>query len=377
MKVLILSCNTGAGHNACARAIQEELTERRVPCDVRDALAFVSKDLSRLISQGHVWLYKNIPHLWAEGYSYAEKHPQAMDDDSAVSRLLALGSGRLRTCIESQGYTDVISTHLFPAMMLTHIQRTSPLPIQTAFVATDYSAYPGYDGISADWCFMPDASLLEEFANAEIPAEHIVPSGIPVRPAFHQRMSKEEARRRLGLDPAHRHLLVMCGSMGCGPLKDILKILVGRLPRDVEISVICGTNQKLSRKLDRSLGAFPNIHIHDFVDNVSLLLDSADLYLTKPGGLSSSEALAKQLPMVLIPAVAGLESYNNQYFTRLGAALTADTPSGIAGHCVDLLSHPARLASMRRSMAAASKKRPARSLCDCMIGARAAGEPST
>ena len=370
MKVLILSCNTGAGHNACARAVQEELTERHLPCDIRDALAFVSKDVSNLISQGHIWLYKNIPQLWAEGYSFAEKHPQSLDDASAVYRLLALGCNRLRTCIESQGYTDVISTHLFPAMMLTHIQRTDPMPIQTAFIATDYTASPGYDTIVADWCFMPDDSLREEFSHAEVPQDHIVSSGIPVRPVFHRRVERQEARRRLGLNPEHRHLVAMCGSMGCGPMRDILKQLVAKLPRDVEISAVCGTNQKLSRKLDRSLGACPNMHIHDFVDNVSLLLDSADLYLTKPGGLSSSEALAKQLPMVLIPAVAGLESYNNQFFTRLGGALTADTPAGIAAKCAELLSHPGRLEAMRSAMAEGSRKRPAQTVCDCMIGDR-------
>ncbi len=373
MKVLILSCNTGAGHNACARAIQEELTERRMPCDIRDALAFVSKDVSNLISQGHIWLYKNIPQLWAEGYSFAEKHPQAVDDDSAIFRLLALGSGRLRTYIESQGFTHVISTHLFPAMMLTRIQRTNPMPVTTAFVATDYTATPGYDGIEADWYFVPDASLLDSFRKPDVPPERIVACGIPVRPVFHQRVDKAEARRRLGLKPDHRHLVVMCGSMGCGPMRDILKLLVRQLPRDVEISVVCGTNQKLSRKLDRDLGARPNIHIHDFVDNVSLLMDSADLYLTKPGGLSASEALAKQLPMVLIPAVAGLETYNNQFLTRLGAALTAETAIGIASRCVALLDDPDRLAAMRDRMSEASEKRPAQSLCDCMIGTAAPG----
>ncbi len=367
MKVLILSCNTGAGHNACARALQEVLAERQVPCDVRDALAFVSKDLSKVISQGHVWLYKNMPRLWAEGYTYAEKHPQTLDDESATFRLLALGSRRLRTCIESQGYTHVISTHLFPAMMLTQIQRSHPLRVLTAFVATDYTATPGYDSIAADWCFMPDASLSEQFGHGWIPRERVVPSGIPVRPVFHHSTEGAEAKRRLGMDPGHRHLLVMCGSMGCGPLKEILKQLAREASDDVEISVVCGTNQKLSRKLDRSLGKYSNIHIHDYVENVSLLMDSADLYLTKPGGLSSSEALAKQLPMVFIPAVPGLENYNNLFFTQLGAATTAETPEAIADLCLELLRHPERLAEMRDAMAEGAKKHPAETVCDVML----------
>ena len=367
MKVLILSCNTGAGHNACARALQEVLNERHVPCEIRDALAFVSKSVSNLISQGHIWLYKNMPRLWAEGYSYAEKHPQTMDDESAAFRLLAQGATRLRTCIENQGYTHVITTHLFPAMMLTQIRRTHPLPVTTAFVATDYTASPGYDSIQVDWSFIPDETLLEPFGHGEIAPERVIPSGIPVRPIFHRHAEGLEARHRLGIDPAHRHLLVMCGSMGCGPMKDILKQLVREADSDVEITVVCGTNQKLSRKLDRSLGKYPNIHILDYVDNVSLLMDSADLYLTKPGGLSSSEALAKQLPMVFIPAVPGLEDYNKQFFTQLGAARSAQTPEAIADECLALLRHPEQLAAMRQAMADRAKKHPAEMVCDVVL----------
>ena len=367
MKVLILSCNTGAGHNACARALQEVLNERQVPCEIRDALAFVSKNVSKLISQGHVWLYKNMPRLWAEGFYYAEKHPQTMDDDSAAFHLMAQGATRLRTCIENQGYTHVIATHLFPAMMLTQIRRTCPLPMQTAFVSTDYTACPGYDSVQVDWSFIPDATLMEQFEHGEVPVERVIPSGIPVRPLFHRHTDGPEAKRRLGIDPAHRHLLVMCGSMGCGPMKDILKQLVREADSDVEITVVCGTNQKLSRKLDRSLGKYPNIHILDYVDNVSLLMDSADLYLTKPGGLSSSEALAKRLPMVFIPAVPGLEDYNKQFFTGLGAARSADTPEAIADECLELLRHPEQLSAMREAMAEGAKKHPAETVCDVVL----------
>ena len=368
MKVLLLSCNTGAGHNACAKAVQDELTRRGVPCDIRDALSFVSKEASALISQGHVWLYRNMPRLYGEGYSFAEKHRGSLDDESAAYKFLSTGCGRLRACIASQGYTAVISTHLFPAMMLTHIQRQQPMDIVTAFISTDYTASPGYEAIAPDWCFFPDESLRGQFAKPDMPRERVVASGIPVRRVFLERRPEAEAKRLLGIDPAHRHLLVMSGSMGCGPIKQILKRLARRADDDVEISVICGSNRKLSRQLNKSLGDWPNIHIHDYVEEIALFMDSADLYLTKPGGLSVSEAFAKRLPMALLEAVEGCETHNLNFALNLGAAATAEDPRGLAELCAALLGDDARREAMRRSMDEIAGRDAARIVCDRVLG---------
>ena len=368
MKVLILSCNTGAGHNACAAAIQETLMERGVPCDIRDGLSFLSKEVSRFISEWHVRFYRAMPKLYGEGYRYAERHVQPMEEDSAIHRLLTSGAKRMRKTISAQGYTHVVCTHLFPAMILTMIQREHPLPIQTAFVATDYTASPGYDSVAADWIFIPDESIAGEFERPDVPRGRIVPSGIPVRKAFHTRVDPETAKRALGIDPAHRHLLVMSGSMGCGPVKRILKIIAEDLAPDTEISVICGSNRKLTRQLSRSLGTCERIHIHDFVDHVPLFMDSADLFLTKPGGLSVSESMAKRLPMVLLQAVEGCEPYNLTFCVDHGVAVTADRPAEVAALCKALIENEASLANMRRACEQAWQKHPAQTVCDCLIG---------
>ena len=223
MRVLILSCNTGGGHNACAAAIQEELMSRDVPCDIRDGLNFLSKKASRFISEWHVRLYRRLPKLYGEGYSYVERHAQPIDETSAAYRLLEAGSQRLRACLLSQGYTHVLCTHLFPAMMLSQIQRKDPLPIRTAFVATDYTASPGYESVCVDQVFIPDPSLSRAFMRPDLPAQRIYGSGIPVQRAFHAQPDRRCAKQSLGIDPDHRHLLVMSGSMGCRPVKRTLK----------------------------------------------------------------------------------------------------------------------------------------------------------
>ena len=369
MKALILSSNTGEGHNACAKALQEELMARGIPSDIRDGLGFLSKKTSQFISDWHVRLYRSLPKLYGEGYRYVERHVQPMDDDSAAFHLLASGTRRLRACIASQGYDIVVATHLFPAMMLTQIQREAPLPVRTAFIATDYTASPGYESIRADWIFIPDESLADVFAKPDVPPERVVASGIPVRGVFHERCDSATAKRRLGIAPQRRHLLVMSGSMGCGPLKRVLKRLMVELDGSADVSVICGTNRKLSRQLNRLLGHREDVHIHEFVDHMDLFMDSADLCLTKPGGLSVSEALAKRLPMVLLQAVDGCEPYNLRFCVDHGAAVTAQEPGEIAALCRRLIDDEAALEDMRAHIEACWRKHPAKTVCDCLCTA--------
>lgn len=344
--------------------------ERGIPCDIRDGLSFLSKEASRVISDWHVRLYRSMPKLYGEGYSYAEKRAGDMNEDSLSYRFMGLGAKSLRAYIVSQGYTTVVCTHLFPAMMLTYLQRQDPLPVQTAFIATDFTASPGYEVVELDWCFVPSEKIIGDFIKPNMPAERIVGSGIPVCRAFYAPADPASARRALGLSPLHRHLLVMSGSMGCGPLRHILKCLAMIMTDDVEISVICGTNRKLSRQLNQRLNDRQNIHIHDFTEHVPLFMDSADLYLTKPGGLSVSEAMARGLPMVLIRAVEGCETHNLRYCLDTGAAVTADTPGDVAQLCMRLIHDDGTLAKMRQAQAAARKKPAAEIVCDVLTQGR-------
>ncbi len=367
MKALILSSNTGTGHNACAAAVQEAMLARGVPCDVCDGLSFVSGLFSRVICAGHVFFYRHLPGAYSRCYRLAEKRVITDGSDSMTFRVMGLGAKRLRAYIERGGYTHVISTHLFPAMMLTGVQRRDPLPIRTAFIATDYTASPGYECIDADWCFVPEPGLIPAFVKPGVPASRVVGCGIPVRRELQGPGDREAARRALGLDPDRRHLLVMSGSMGCGPLAQALGQLKARLGESVEISVICGTNRRLFRQLSRRFGRDARIHIHGVVQRVCPYMDSADLYLTKPGGLSVSEALSKGLPMVLLMAVEGCETYNMRYCVALGAAKAAQTAPEAAEMCAALLRDDAALEGMHRSMAGLFEPPAAEVVCDRLL----------
>ena len=366
MNVLILSCNTGGGHNSCAKAIETELSARGHTSVTDDALRFVSRGTSRFVSNWHVRFYRYFPKLYDKGYRYAESHPASFDDSSAASRILRRGCKRLRKVIAAGGYDAVVCVHLFPALMLTMIQKQSPLPVKTLFLATDYTASPSCDRMDLDVCAIPDASLTDVFVRAGVRRETIVPCGIPVRRALYPCLGKAEAKRRAGIDPEHRHLLIMTGSMGCGPMETVTQLLANLLPSSYDVTVACSSNEALLRRMTRKFAGKPNIHIRGYIDDVSVMMDSADLFLTKPGGISTTEAMVKGLPMVLLNVVGGCETPNLRFFVSHGGAATADTPEAVAELCRALLYDDARRLAMHDALVRMQKKPAAAAICDCL-----------
>lgn len=368
MKVLILSCNTGGGHNACAQALREQLLNMGHTCDVTDALGYVSERVSRFVSNWHVRFYRYFPKLYGKGYRYAEEHPSTLDEDSAAVKLLEKGSARMRAEIEEGGYGAVICTHLFPALMLSFIQHSAPLRVRTCFLATDYTASPSCNLVSLDACVIPDASLTEEFLRAGIGKEAVVPCGIPVRAKIETRTDKQKAKRSFGVDPAHRHIVVMSGSMGAGPIRELVTILAHHLPARCELSVVCSSNKKLRRRLRMLFGYRKNIHVLGFEKNVSLLLDSADVFLTKPGGISTTEAAVKGVPMVLLDAVAGCETHNRDFFVSRGGAVSEEKTRALAKAAIALVQDETRCEAMRQALLSLGYAGAAERICKLVCG---------
>lgn len=350
MRVLILTCNTGGGHNACAKAIQEVFVENGHSCETADAISFVSEKLSKFMDWGHTTMYRHIPKLFRFGYGFAEKHPAMLDDDAAVYKLLTDGTKQLNGFIKAGEFDTVICTHVFSGLLLRQMFKEYPMKLKTAFVGTDYTCSPGTARSELDYYFIPTESLKEEFIEQGVPVKKIVASGIPVRKEFYAQGDKTKAKRKLGIDPHHAHLLMMCGSMGCGPLEKLTKLLSGSMTNTMELSIVCGTNEKLKEELIEKFGATPSIHIYGFVRDISTMMDSADLYLTKPGGLSTTEAAAKGLPMVFIDAVAGCEEYNLNYFVSLGGAVTADEPEELSQLAIRLMENQNKRYAMANAL---------------------------
>lgn len=335
MKVLILTCNTGEGHNSASAAIQEACAQRGVPCDTADTLGFLSQRTSEFICNWHTRIYRHLPKLFGSSYGYAENHPAIFADRRLAYRYLASGVRKLRAMLKEQGYDTVICVHVFSALMMTQLLRQQDMPVRTAFVATDYTCSPITGDTLLDLYFIPHQDLVGEFSANNIPREKLIPAGIPVRQVFYDRPSREEARKKLGLPIPSRQVLLMSGSMGCGPLEELTEQISAGMPPDAELTVICGTNTRLVSTLSKK--ERNRVRILSYTQQMSLWLAAADLFLTKPGGLSTTEAATSGTPILFLDTVGGCETRNRQFFASHGWADTADSVADMAERCVSLL----------------------------------------
>ncbi len=348
-KYLILSCNTGEGHNSAAASIKEYFEQKGLFCEIKDALSFWSPEKSKIISKGHVFIYRKLPTLFGMGYRLLEgKKPPKEGSDSIMYDLVTHGCEELLSFLRCNDFEAVICTHLFSAFMMTELKKSRLCSLPFYFVLTDYTCYPGIKEADCDAMFIPHPALKDDFMAIGIPESTIVPTGIPIRPSFYDKQSKAKAKTALKLNPDKRIVLLTSGSMGCGPIKSLADMLCERMPSDVQLVTICGSNKRLYNSLSKDTPE--NLTVVGYTTEMSLYMDAADLILTKAGGLSSTEAAIKSLPLVFINAVPGCETRNRDFFVSRGLAETADKEKELVDIVCACLSDPERLNRVRERL---------------------------
>lgn len=313
MEVLILSCGTGGGHNAAAEALREELEARGDRAVVMDPYALRGQRTVRCVSGTYVALAQKAPRLFGVVYALGEFY-RKLPWRSPVYFINRKAARAMERFLEQNHFDAVLMPHLFPAEIMTQLKRRGVKLPPTVFVATDYTCIPFTEETDCDAYVIPHPDLLEEFQSRGLPADKLYPLGIPVRRAFRQEASQAEARKALGLDPSATYFLVAGGSMGAGVLKRAVRDLYRYTAKGVRLIVICGTNRRLYRSLQRRYG--DAITLLQTTDQMALYLWASNLYLTKPGGLSTTEAVVAGTPLIPLHPIPGCETKNARFLTE-------------------------------------------------------------
>ena len=345
MRILILSCNTGGGHNSAAAALKEYFDSKNIFCEVRDALAFDSRLKSDIISKGDILLYKKAPKLFAFGYRFAEKHPSKPGYESLMYTIMKSGTEKLYDYLCDNDFQAVLCTHVFAGMMMTEIRKRYDSDVRFYFVATDYASYPGIEEVHADAYFIANKNLIPDYMDYGISENALIPVGIPIKRAFYKSLSKERAKEILGLPQDKRAVLLMCGSIGCGPIYNLGMKILKKLPDDTVLVVICGSNEKLFKKFQKYTGS-DNLHVVGYTNKMNIYMDACDMVVTKPGGLSSTESATKLLPMVLMGEPVACEVRNMEFFLKNDFAVTSDTLDGLADETAALLNDSEKMSEV-------------------------------
>lgn len=322
MKVLILSCNTGEGHNSSAKALKKCMEARGIQCDVEDTLGLVGEVVSKSMSDLYIFSTKSflIESAYKLGGFVSGLQPSAVKSPVYLSNRLY--AKKLYDFIVEGGYDAVVCVHLYPAEAMTALKRKAKISVPVIFVNTDYTCIPFLPETELDKYVIPHEDLIEEYAEKGIPREKIFPAGIPVdEEKFTARVPKDEARKfceaefgwKKGNEDSH-WFLIMSGSMGFGNLGGLIEELIAQTDQNDRIICVCGRNEELRKKLEERFEDDKNFEPLGFTDKVSILMDASDVLFTKPGGITSTEAAVKNIPLVHTAPIPGLEDYNARFF---------------------------------------------------------------
>ena len=346
MKILILSCNTGGGHNSAAAAIKEYFDFKDIFCEIRDALAFDSKLKSEFVSKSNMLLYKKVPKLFGASYRFLENPHSKSGNESLIYSFIKRGTEKLYTYLNENKFDAVICTHVFAGMMMTELRKQYNISVRCYFVATDYASYPGIEEVEMDTYFIAHKNLIPDYINYGVSEEKLIPTGIPIKRAFYKALSKERAREFLGFSQDKKVILLMGGSLGCGPIYKFGKQLLQSMPEDAKLVVICGSNEKLVKKFE-SLSSDKNLRVVGFTNKMNIYMDACDVVITKPGGLSSTESSTKLLPMILMGDSIGCETRNLDFFLSNEFAVSSETLDGLVDETINLLADDEKIEKIK------------------------------
>lgn len=325
-RVLILHVRAGVGHERAARAVEAALRTLDPSCQpiVRDALEFASPFLRTFYASSYNRLVDRVPRVWGFFYRRAEKIPALSFRQRVRSALLAAGCRDFATATRRFEADVVLCTQFLPAEVFALLRQRGEVKVPVCCAVTDFSIHPIWVYPGIDHYFVAtDAAREQLVETGVVSGERIEVTGVPIDPRFATGVGREAARRELGLDPDPRRLtlLLMGGGFGWGPMEGMLEEVL-RLPESVQALVIAGKNDALRERLAKRVeGHESRIKVHGFTDRVDLFLEAADLLVGKAGGLTSSEAMARGVPIVAVRPIPGQEERNCDYLQESGAAV--------------------------------------------------------
>ncbi|MDL2224605.1 glycosyltransferase [Eubacteriales bacterium OttesenSCG-928-M02] len=308
----------GEGHNACAKAALAALERADVDCRMEDMLLLHSRIVQRVFNGAYLFMLRRAPFLmkWMDSFLIGEKHPgRRKGINGFIGKLF---NKPVRRLIGEYQPDAIICTHVYGVLMLTNIRRKHGLEAPLIGINTDFALQSLWDDTEADYIVLAAEGLTHACVKRGMKEERLWVTGLPIQARFQEKVEKRTAREQLGIRDMPT-ILIMSGSMGYGDLPKVIKRL-DSLPMEVQMLVVCGKNEKLKGQLEELSTRNPLV-VYGFVDNIPLLMDGADLMLTKPGGLSTSECLAKGLPLVMMDPIPGLEERNALFLLAQGAGI--------------------------------------------------------
>lgn len=345
-KVLLMYISNVSGHRCASLAIEKALqqTDGNVQTHSIDTLSYTNPCLERLINKLYMFTIKAMPRLW----DYLYDNEKVLRKVKKIRALIhRLDERKIKRLFEQLKPDIVICTQAFPCGMVADYKHRRNQNIPLVGVLTDYAPHVYWLNELVDIYVVPAAEIKQRLMQRGVSNQRLKVLGIPIDNKFGEQTDREEIFRRLGLDADLPVILIMGGGQGLGPIKEIMQAL-DKLSRPAQLIVVSGTNRKLYSWLKNNKPNFTKpVFIMGYTEQINDLMAISSFIITKPGGLTSAEALSKLLPIIIVKPLPGQESLNTQFLLEAGVAQKVNSFIELRSLAEELLSNSTKLAQLR------------------------------
>jgi processive 1,2-diacylglycerol beta-glucosyltransferase len=347
-RVLLLYISVLSGHHRAAMAIEKALLSLKPETQIFSINSFhyTNPILERVINRTYNGIIKRTPEVW----EYLYDNPKVVKNTQALKEMMhRYNSTKMKALIADFRPDIVICTQAFPCGLIADYKVTFAPNLSLVGVLTDFypHSYWVYEAVDKYVVASNDAKA-RLLANG-ILEDKIHVFGIPIDIRFEKTHDKSAICRKMGLDRHKKTILIMGGSGGLGPIKKVV-IALDKISLDIQIIVVAGTNDRLVTYLKKRMQRFSKkITAIGYAHNIDELMEISDIIITKPGGLTVSEALAKSTPIMIINPIPGQESKNTEFLLKEGAAIKAVNEAEAAILVESLCRAPVKLEAMKQA----------------------------
>ncbi|MFP4057645.1 MAG: MGDG synthase family glycosyltransferase [Candidatus Brocadiia bacterium] len=351
-RALIVSMSLGGGHRRAGESVAAALEELGGGWEARciDLSDYVARWFRAGYVAAYLFVIRHAPWVW--GWLY--RRPPRPQGGTLPPWLLRRALTPYARLLEQTQPHAVLATQITGSEATSLLRARGLYRGPAATVVTDFDSHPAWRASEIDRFFVPDETIRQEFIEAGIPAERLEATGVPVAPAFAGPFDVPALKAKHGIRPRVPVGLLMGGSLGLGPLAEAVEKLLAIAPA-CELLVVAGHNRRLRRRLERiAAPEHSRLRVFGFVDYVAELMAVADLFVSKPGGLSMTEALALGLPTLTFAPLPGQEVANARHLAAKGLVKAVPEGESLAQAAVALLEDEAerrRLAEAARAYA--------------------------
>jgi processive 1,2-diacylglycerol beta-glucosyltransferase len=362
-RILVLSASVGAGHLRAAEAVELALRQSVPDAVVRniDVLEMTNTLFRRVYGKFYLDLVNLAPHALGYFYDLMDKPSRSGRNRGDRLRLVLekLNLKKFTKFLQAEPWDLVINTHFLPAEIIAALRKRRDLSLPQVTVTTDFDTHRLWVNPPCDRYFTATEEGAIYLRHWGVPAEQIFVTGIPIHPVFSEPKDRAACREKHRLAQDRPVILQLSGGFGVGPIEKLFQALL-EVQKPIQLVTITGRNEKLKEELS-AIKPPPRhkVKVMGFTREIDELMAAADLVVTKPGGLTTSEVLARSAIMVIVNPIPGQESRNSDYLLENGAAIKVNNAATLAYKVDRLLDEPGRLERLRDNVRRIARPRAA------------------